>query len=406
MRMRVAALLLIAGLVVSGASAQNLISARAGFVNYTHGKVNLPPGADLKPAKQLEDGQALSTASGGRAELILTPGSYLRLDTDSEVRMVSTQLTAPVVELLRGTECLEVNDIPKTPTAPITVVWQGHQIPVAKTGIYRFEPNSDSIRIYVLSGKLRLPGEKSDLKSGRYQDLSASGVLSASGKFSAWLNDFDRFNSRRAQALTSASELASYTIRSGYYGSGFLTSTAFWGQNGLGLWMFDPYSNFYTYVPYRYSVLNPWGYYYYAPRAYTPPRDVLNTGGGTTAVTRRPGDANSTARVSAPPRTVSPGTPRTAAGGAPPPRVVPPSALPPERRPSSSPGFASRPQFDSGSGRAVSSGDSGSSSVGAPSSTGSTRTSSPAPAAAPASPARAPESGAAAAPGSSPRVIK
>lgn len=308
-------------------------------MNYTHGKVNLPLGADLKPTKQLQDGQQLSTESGGRAELLLTPGSYLRLDSDSEVRMVSTKLTAPVVELLRGTESFEINELAKTSTA-ITVIWHEQRIAVNHAGLYRFEPNADQMRVYVLQGKLRLPGSKDDLKTGHYQDVSASGVLSASRKFNPNdLDEFDRFNRRRAQSLTASAERAAYAIRTGYYdlrGAGFLNAAYLSPAmvSGLGFWMYDPWSLCYSWIPNRYSVYSPWGFAYYAPRAYRAPTQVANSGGGGTG--RLPANAGGASTLR-PPRPdasarVAPNGPRTGAGlvgrGDLPPRFVPPSSMP------------------------------------------------------------------------------
>jgi ferric-dicitrate binding protein FerR (iron transport regulator) len=184
--MRIAALLLIVGPLATSAGAQGIISARAGFVTRMEGFVALPLGSDFKPARQLKDGQILSTLGQGRAEMTLTPGSYLLLEGYSQVRMVSTSLTAPVVDLLLGAETLRVSDLPNTVRAPITLIWHGQRITVTHPGSYRFEPGAKAIRVYVLkgamNGRLRLPGDGHDLKSGWYQDLSSSGALSAAKK--------------------------------------------------------------------------------------------------------------------------------------------------------------------------------------------------------------------------------
>jgi hypothetical protein len=342
MRLRIAALLLVIGVLATGVYAQNIISARAGYVNYSHGRVVLPSDTDGKPVKQLRDGESASTGSGGRAELLLTPGSYLRLDSDSGVRMLSTKLTEPAVELLRGTASLEVNELPKSATAALTVVWHEKRIPVTRAGMYRFEPNPDFMRVYVLTGKLRLPGDTHDLKAGRYEDISATGELSASAKFNARdLDDFDRFNRRRSAELTVASYQAARSYGLGR--SGFLGMP--WGMS-WGMWTFNPWMGFYTWLPYSYSVCSPWGYYYYAPWAF-PPTVVISGG---TPVTPATPVASVPVPAPAPPATPPPNRPgRSESGGIRTLPIIPTAAqratAPSAGRQASSPGV-SAPSFE------------------------------------------------------------
>ncbi len=60
-----------------------VISAKAGVVNYVEGKVfaaqkNNRNGLLLKGDK-VEIGETVSTGAGGKAEILLNPGSYIRL---------------------------------------------------------------------------------------------------------------------------------------------------------------------------------------------------------------------------------------------------------------------------------------------------------------------------------------
>jgi ferric-dicitrate binding protein FerR (iron transport regulator) len=180
---------LLCALAAPHAFAQRVISARAGYVGEMEGYVVLPMGTDRKPARQLADGQSVSTGSSGQAQLVLTPASYLRVENNSAARMVSTALTAPVVELLAGSHILQVAFPPRTIRTPITVLWRGQSIPVTHEGRYRFALNSRTMRVYVLdgrvNGRLRLPGSTGDLKSGRYQEISASGTVGKPKKIGA-----------------------------------------------------------------------------------------------------------------------------------------------------------------------------------------------------------------------------
>ena len=80
------------------------VSPRPGVVNYVEG--NALSIAALSAARDvgtavLDQNQRLTTGDG-KVEILLTPGVFLRVNNNSEVRMVSTRLTDTSVELLRG----------------------------------------------------------------------------------------------------------------------------------------------------------------------------------------------------------------------------------------------------------------------------------------------------------------
>lgn len=268
-------------LLATVALAQDLISARAGFVNYKHGRVLLPKGTDGKDVRQLETGQTAGTGIG-RLELLLVPGSFLRLDNESEIRLVSSRLTDVQVELLSGTATLEVNEIPRQ--AALAILWRNQTIPAEHSGVFRFEPGNDSMRIYVESGKLKLANQT--VKAGNYVDLAAGGTLTAALRFNRKnIDEFDRWNQARGYQLARSSYSAANSFLS--------RSSAFPGSS---LWYWDPFGLGYTYLPYRSSVMSPWGFYYYSPRTvYSHPGSaggggsVSQPSGGGTPVASTPG---------------------------------------------------------------------------------------------------------------------
>ncbi len=259
----------LAGLLAGSVAAQDVISAKAGFVNYKHGGVTLPREKDGIPVRQLSRGQSVSTGHG-RVELLLTPGSFLRLDHESEARMLSTDLRDVQVELLSGAATVEVNEILKGST--IAVVWADRSIPIQNVGLYRFEVNPDSLRVYVEKGKIRLAATQDWLKSKRFADLNPAGTLLAGGKYDPRdVDEFGRWNRSRGEQLALASYWAANTMR----------------QRGMvfrgSLWALDRTFGFYTYLPYSWHVTSPFGYRYYSPRpepSYSPGSDRgMNAGG-------------------------------------------------------------------------------------------------------------------------------
>src|SRR5512135_3919659 len=78
--------------------------ARPGTINYTEGQVTIDGrtiGAKQLGSTELAPGRVLETGSG-KAEMLLTPGVFLRLGDHSAVRMVSPSLTDTRVEMVRG----------------------------------------------------------------------------------------------------------------------------------------------------------------------------------------------------------------------------------------------------------------------------------------------------------------
>ena len=132
-RLRVILLLSLATLCTPAFGAN---PAGPGTINYVEGGAKLA-GQLLTPQSvgnaTLETGQELTTGEG-RAEMLLTPGVFLRLDNNSAVRMVSPSLTHTAVDLERGRAMVEVDDI--HPQNDIQIVDRGVPTELLKPGLY------------------------------------------------------------------------------------------------------------------------------------------------------------------------------------------------------------------------------------------------------------------------------
>src|ERR1700743_448884 len=94
---------------------QSASSGRPGTLNYVEGSASIagqPLTARSIGSVELEPGQTLETAQG-KVELLLTPGVFLRLDSDSAVTMVSPNLTNTQVELVHGRAAVEADAVLK-----------------------------------------------------------------------------------------------------------------------------------------------------------------------------------------------------------------------------------------------------------------------------------------------------
>jgi hypothetical protein len=286
----------------SVAAAQDLISAKAGYLNY---RENWRSG----DRRQLADGETFRSTRG-RSELLLTPGSFLRLEQGAEIRMISTQLIAPAVELVDGIVGLEVNEIAKN--GRLTLLWGPYRddqaVVIEKRGLYRFHADARSLRIYVQDGKLQVPGMKDALGRGKWVELTAQGAPREVARFERKYRDsFDLWSANRASQLSFASRRSAFS----------LMDARFPGS----VWAFNGFCGCYTFLP-RSFMYSPWGYSFYSPRTIyvvmQPPSSSIGNRGGDPGWGGRGGLASGPA-VSAPgstsmapnlpaPRTTSPST--------------------------------------------------------------------------------------------------
>jgi hypothetical protein len=148
---RAFALFLLAALMILPAGAQSVISTHSGLIHFFEGAVYLgdrPLESHLGRFPSVPQGEELRTA-GGRAELLLTPGVFLRLGENSAIRMVSNQLADTKVELERGAAIVE--SAGPTPDTAVTLTHKDWNIRFLEKGEYRIE--TDPARVIVTQGR-------------------------------------------------------------------------------------------------------------------------------------------------------------------------------------------------------------------------------------------------------------
>ena len=89
------------------------ISAKPGAVNYIEGPVSINGTPLTANAKRVfvNTNDSLETASGSKAEMLLTPGVFVRLGSASSVKMVSPSLADTAIEVTRGEVVVEVSEL-------------------------------------------------------------------------------------------------------------------------------------------------------------------------------------------------------------------------------------------------------------------------------------------------------
>jgi hypothetical protein len=176
-------------LVLCGAlfplTAQKVVSARAGLITYLQGPAFLDgKRVILKTARfpQMRDGETLSTGrSGGRAELLLSPGVVLRLAESSRLRMDDTQLSDTRVTLQQGEALIEVVQLAEGNRIQVELGETSAEF--IRAGLYRMgiSPNEtaqNTLRVYGGEALVRSGTKIVDAKRGMAVNLNADLALS------------------------------------------------------------------------------------------------------------------------------------------------------------------------------------------------------------------------------------
>jgi len=269
--------------------AQTITSAHSGLINYFDGAVSIDnTQIEYKVGKfsEIKENSVLSTGQG-RAEILLTPGVYLRIGENTRVKMLDNRLLSTRVEFISGSMILESDD----PTASIkdpavTVIYKDYQLQPMKFGI--FEITSDPAQMKVFKGQANAVAgvAKTAVREGHTLVLSAA-LLSE--KFDEkqvddlylWARDrgaaLSAVNMASARSLSANGFSANSLYQGGMYpGLGFNSgfSGGWYQNNALGL---------YTYMPYGGTYWSPFGYGYFSPGSiysFYSPGDYYWYGGG------------------------------------------------------------------------------------------------------------------------------
>ncbi|MGA7240136.1 MAG: hypothetical protein WBY44_30920 [Bryobacteraceae bacterium] len=130
---------------------QAVISTRSGVIHYFEGTVSVagqPLEARLGKFATIPEGAELRTDQG-RAEVLLTPGVFLRMREMSAIRMVASVLSDTRVELLAGSAIVESGE-PAAGTS-VTLIYKNWTIRQPQKGLYRLD--SEPARLQVLQGE-------------------------------------------------------------------------------------------------------------------------------------------------------------------------------------------------------------------------------------------------------------
>jgi hypothetical protein len=234
-------------------------SAMPGTLNYLEGEVSLGNQAlDSKAvgSVKLQAGESLATQNG-KAEILLTPGVFVRLGSNSSIKMISPNLTDTELALSQGEAMLEVDEIHSQNN--IRISEPGANTRVLKTGLYGFDVANSNVKVF--DGKASVEANDRDVtvKSGHELALNTEGKLKAQGfdkKQAEQSDDLYRWSSLRSEYLSEANvETARSYLANGWYGPGWF---------GPG-WYWNPWFGGFTFLPADGFFYSPFGWGFYSP---------------------------------------------------------------------------------------------------------------------------------------------
>jgi hypothetical protein len=230
-------------------------SAIPGTVNYVEGQVAVagqPLTSRSLGTVQMGPNQLLETGQG-RAEILLTPGVFLRVGNDSAVRLVSPDLANTRVEVLRGQAIVEVAELFKDNN--LWVMMNGASTRLDQQGLYAFNANTQMVQVFDGKATVEQDDHHKDLNKGHELALNGNWkVARFDTKSQAAQDPLYAWSNLRSEYEAQASMQSARNI--------FVSGWPYWYGPG---WYWNPYWDMYGFIPGDGIWFSPFGYPFYSP---------------------------------------------------------------------------------------------------------------------------------------------
>lgn len=133
---------------------QYVISTKAGLVNHVQGEVN------VAVADSVAVGAPIKTGPDSFAEILLNPGSFLRIGGNSEVILENIDLSKIALRIVSGSAVVEASEVDKQ--FPIKISTGGLSVLIVDSGIFKFEDGKAT----VIAGTLETADSRIPFRKG------------------------------------------------------------------------------------------------------------------------------------------------------------------------------------------------------------------------------------------------
>jgi hypothetical protein len=230
-------------------------SAIPGTLNYVEGQVAVA-GQTVTPGSvgsvQVQPNQVLETQQG-RAEMLLTPGVFLRVGDNSAVRLVSPGLANTRIEVLRGQAIVEVAELFNDNN--LWILMNGTSTRLDKQGLYAFDANARLVRVFDGKATVEQNDRQKELDKGRELALDRNWkVAHFDTKSQAAQDPLYAWSNLRSEYEAEASMQSARNI--------FVAGNPYWYGPG---WYWNPYWDLYGFIPADGIWFSPFGWPFYSP---------------------------------------------------------------------------------------------------------------------------------------------
>jgi len=229
---------------------QLTISTHSGLIQFTSGPVFLDDNEIHKTTTnslEVKRESLLRTGSGGNAEVLLTPGVFLRLGPDSSIRMDANSLSDTRVALLSGSAMVECDELLQGNSVAFTIA--DKKIEFRKNGLFRLEANPPAIA--TIKGEAFVAGNiNMAVKKGKLLQLD-SAVPQLSKVHLNKKDDLYQFSDARSADSAYATGVTASSLLSSGYSCG-----------GRSSWYYMSPVGMYSYLPCNGMFSSPFGYYF------------------------------------------------------------------------------------------------------------------------------------------------
>lgn len=291
---RISSAVILAAMTAAAGSAQSVTSAHSGTLHYFDGDVSIdgtPVESRVGRFSEVKEQSVLRTAQG-RAEVLLTPGVFLRIGENTAIKMLDNRLLSTRVEILSGTAVVESDDPQMSiKDSPVSLIYKDYEIRMVKHGLLEISSDPAQMKVYKGETVVTTASDRATVREGRLLSFSAALPTEAFNEkvgddLYIWARD-------RSQSISAANMSSARSLNSSGYGSGggylnvFDNGGGYGSGAGLGGWnsgwYFNPYLNMFTFVPGAGTYFNAFGYGFFSPSTiydYYAPSNYWYGGGG------------------------------------------------------------------------------------------------------------------------------
>ncbi len=271
-----------------------VISAKAGGINAITGQASVHSKGHtdwetLMVTDNLNSGDRVRTDFDGRVEILLNPGSYLRIASNSEVELSNNSLANLELRLIKGTAIVEATGVDGV-ELNINISTPHTKIAIVREGLYRLSVvPGNTTELIVRKGRVILSDSHTKIKGGNKVVFSQTNVSVAemTKEEKKLQEDIDTWSKERAEMVARANRRVTNSMLASAFASRDPWRDRYFGR-GFGLWFYNSHYGCYTFLPWYYGWRSPYGTPYstpiynpYAGRGYTA-GGANPSGGGST----------------------------------------------------------------------------------------------------------------------------